>query len=479
MSSLSERISGLCAAGPLYSVAQTRALETTPIQAPAGDTLMQRAGLALARLTLALAPHAQVVWVACGPGNNGGDGLQAAAHLQQWGKTVLVSLVHDAEASPADAHAAWLAAQAAGVSMGEHPPARYDICVDALFGIGALRPLQGAYADWVRLMNASPAPTLAVDIPTGLNADTGAVAPVHVQADHTLSLLTLKPGLWTGGGRDACGEIWLNTLDMSDAAAPTARLLRPGVRPLRLHASHKGSYGDVGVVGGAPGMAGAALLAARSALHGGAGRVFVCPLDADHLGLDFGAPELMFRHVEDLDLRHMSVVAGCGGGTAIGPHLASILEQAQQLVLDADALNHMAQSPALQAQLTLRGAAGSVITPHPLEAARLLGCTAAQVQHDRLAAARALAQRYQCVVVLKGSGTVIAAPGQTPCINPSGNAKLATAGTGDVLAGLLGANLACGMSAWEAACDAVFLHGQAADDWPGTVLTASALCQWP
>jgi hydroxyethylthiazole kinase-like uncharacterized protein yjeF len=483
MSTNSERILGsagpaLQRAWPLFDVAHARALETTQPAHTGSASLMQTAGLALAWLALALAPHARVIWVACGPGNNGGDGLEAAAHLQRWGKQVIVSLVHDPAHSPPDARQAWAAAEVAGVTFTNTPPATFDLCLDALFGIGSLRPLAGDYAQWASHMNASQAPTLAVDVPSGLNADTGALGALHVVANHTLSLLTLKPGLFTGSGRDACGDIWFNNLGVCPAGEPQAWLSGPSTEPPRLHASHKGSYGDVCVVGGAKGMAGAALLAARSALHAGAGRVFVCPLGAPELVLDTQLPELMFRCFDSLDWRDMTLVAGCGGSDAIAQHLPAILHGAKRLVLDADALNHIASSPALQHQVTLRPAGSTVITPHPLEAARLLACTAQEIQADRLSAAHTLAQRYQCVVVLKGSGSVIAAPDQIPHIIPTGNAKLATAGTGDVLAGLLGARLAGGMAAQNAADSSAYQHGLAADNWPGAVLSASVLCQW-
>ena len=465
-------------AWPLHDVAHTRALESSHPTGAGQATLMQTAGLALARLTLALAPHARTIWVACGPGNNGGDGLQAAAHLQQWGKQVQASLVHDRLHSPADAQAAWQAAAAAGVRFIDHIPADYDACIDALFGIGAQRPLQGAYADWVRAMNAHAAPTIAADIPSGLDADTGSLQALHVKASHTLSLLTLKPGLFTGAGRDACGDIWFNDLGAGTDAAPQAWLQAGPQQTPRPHARHKGSYGDVCVLGGAAGMAGAALLAARAALHGGAGRVYVCPLDPAAAMVDSVQPGLMFRRPHALDWSGMAVVAGCGGGQDIAEALPGLLAKAAHLVLDADALNHLGQSQTMQALLAQRPADSTVLTPHPLEAARLLGGSSASVQANRLAAAQTLAQRFQCVVVLKGSGTVIAAPGTVSHINPTGNARLASAGTGDVLAGLVGALLAGGMPAMEAACTAVYRHGLAADHWQGTVLDAASLCQW-
>ena len=254
----------------------------------------------------------------------------------------------------------------------------------------------------------------------------------------------------------------------------------------RAHASHKGSYGDVAVVGGeglaarGMGMAGAALLAASAALHSGAGRVLLALLDDGHLQLDPQQPELMLRRFDALALEQLTVVCGCGGGQAIARVLPEVIARAARLVLDADALNAIATQAALHALVVARGQHGqpTVITPHPLEAARLLGVTTAEVQADRLNAAQQLADQFNCVAVLKGSGTVIAAPDRVPAINPTGNARLATAGTGDVLAGMVGAHLAAGASALRAASEAVYQHGQAADVWPaGLALTASALAR--
>jgi hydroxyethylthiazole kinase-like uncharacterized protein yjeF len=188
----------------------------------------------------------------------------------------------------------------------------------------------------------------------------------------------------------------------------------------------------------------------------------------------------MFRPVDAIDFSAMTVVCGCGGGDAVHAVLAKILSTAMQLVIDADAINAIANDTSLQALLRARSQRGatSVLTPHPLEAARLLACSAADVQHDRLVAAGQLAQHFACTVVLKGSGTVIAAPKQTPVVNPTGNPRLATAGTGDVLAGLIGARLAAGRDAFDAAWQAVYQHGLAADEWPGDQpLTAGALAR--
>jgi len=480
-----------CSRRALHSVDLTRAIEQAAQASLPPHTLMQRAGLAVARLSMAIAPHSRRIWITCGPGNNGGDGLEAAMHLQSWGKAPVVTWLGNPDKAPPDAAASFQRAAEAGVTMAGTPPHDYDLCIDALLGIGigaSNRAPEGLIADWINLMNTGSAPVLAVDMPTGLHADTGHAVQPTVKAAHTLSLLTLKPGLFTGDGRDAAGTVWLDDLGINEclpdpvdkAFPPGAWLAGPSVSAARLHASHKGSYGDVAVVGGAPGMTGAALLAASAALYAGAGRVFVGLLDGGSMTVDVSQPELMFRAVDTLDFRNMAVVCGCGGGNAIRGPLAAILSTAALAVIDADALNSIANDTQLQTLLMARGRrlAGTVLTPHPLEAARLLGMTTSQIQQDRLGAAHQLAQRFGCTVVLKGSGTVIASPGQMPVINPTGNARLATAGTGDVLAGIIGAGLASGKPAFEAACEAVFRHGQVADQWAeDRSLTANTLSQ--
>ena len=474
----------------LYSVEATRRIEHAAQTALPPHILMQRAGLAVARLAMAIAPHARRIWLACGPGNNGGDGMEAAMHLQRWGKKPLVTWLGHADKAPLDASASFQRALAAGVDFADTAPHDYDLCVDALLGIGTEnRAPEGRMASWINLMNAGTSSVLAVDLPTGLHADTGVVAQHGVRARHTLSLLTLKPGLFTAHGRNAAGTVWLEDLKVPynpsteqelAVTAPTAWLAGAPTTAARHHASHKGSYGDVAVVGGAQGMTGAALLAASAALHAGAGRVFVSLLDGGTLSVDICQPELMFRAIDAMDFKAMTVVCGCGGGDAVHGPLARILSTSARVVLDADAINVIAKDAQLQSLLIARAKrlAATVITPHPLEAARLLGTTASQVQHDRLACAQQLAHRFGCTVVLKGSGTVTAAPGRTPVINPTGNARLATAGTGDVLAGMVGARLASGRDAFEAAVESVYLHGQAADQWPvGTTLVAQTLAQ--
>lgn len=481
----------------LFNVESTRQLEQLAANTLPPHALMQRAGSAVARLALALAPHARTVWIACGPGNNGGDGLEAATHLLRWGKSVVVTWLGEESRTPPDARASLQRAREAGAAFANAPPTglgAHDLCIDALLGIGNRRALQGRMLELTTHLNTCAAPVLSIDLPSGLDADTGqAVAPEDaspqtgqkpcqgstVRAQHTLSLLTLKPGLFTGHGRDAAGQVWFANLEVDDASVPANAVLT-GAPPWvqRPHASHKGSYGDVAIVGGASGMTGAALLAASAALHGGAGRVYVALLDPAAMTVDAGRPELMFRPLDHLDLHTTTLVCGCGGGDTVHEVLPRVLATTAALVLDADALNAIARDSQLQTLLTNRGHRGraTVITPHPLEAARLLGSATSQMQADRLRAAQQLADRFACTVVLKGSGTVIAEVNRVPAINPTGNARLATAGTGDVLAGMIGARLASGSEAYSAACEAVFEHGQLADEWPeGEPLVAGRL----
>jgi ADP-dependent NAD(P)H-hydrate dehydratase / NAD(P)H-hydrate epimerase len=473
----------------LHDVRASRSIEAAALAQHAPHVLMQRAGTAVARLALAVAPHAQRIWVACGPGNNGGDGLVAARQLHRAGIHVQATLSGDAQRLPDDARQALADALQDGVAVsGEHPDAPCDLVIDALLGLGASRAPQGALAETIAAINNMQTQVLAVDLPSGLNADTGQrLGAAAVTATHTLSLLTLKPGLFTGVGRDHAGQIWLDALGLptTDSNA-TARL--SGAHTLqvlgpRAHASHKGSHGDLVVVGGAAGMTGAALLAARAALASGAGRVFVSLLDAGGPPCDLQHPELMFRpqwwHSEPATLARCTVVCGCGGGTAVREVLPVLLSRCPRLLLDADALNALAADEGLRRQLRDRSARGqaTLLTPHPLEAARLLGSDVAGVQADRLQAAATLAQTEGCVVLLKGSGSVIAAPGEPPVINPSGNGLLAGGGTGDVLAGWAGgfwAQLAPAhgdqVSARLAVQAAAWLHGHAADlqlaRWP-------------
>lgn len=468
----------------LYNAEQTQAIEREAAQSLPSFTLMQRAGLATAQLAMAIAPHAQKIWIACGPGNNGGDGLEAAAHLHTWGKRVVVSWLGDMGQASADTQQACMNAKNAGVAFSNAPPAQFDLALDALLGIGAHREPDGDMAHWLHIMQQRDAAILCVDIPSGLLADTGKwLSPrtPHPNKRHTLSLLTLKPGLFTADGRDAAGQVWFNNLGVAPTNTPQAWLqyARPAQSPLAFN-SHKGSYGDVSILGGAQGMTGAAVLSALGALHGHAGRVFVGLLDQVAQQAAVAAnPSLMFRAPQSLPLETSVVVCGCGGGELIQNHLPKVLSSAAKLVLDADALNAIARDTSLQTLLKKRAQRQriTVLTPHPLEAARLLGSTSQHVQTDRLRAAQQLADTFQATVVLKGSGSVMASPTHRPVINGSGNARLATAGTGDVLSGLIGAYLARSAVAFDATCHAVFVHGQVADTWPcaGPALDAGML----
>jgi len=470
---------------PLHQIAATRQIEQLAASHLPAGTLMQRAGLAVAQLAMALTPHSQRIWVACGPGNNGGDGLEAALHLKAWGKQPWVTWLGRPDRVPAETLAAYLRFQQAGLCIESEPGEGFDLCIDALLGIGTqVREPNTQMADWIDRLNSGSSPVLSVDVPSGLNADTGQVTAWHVKASHTLSLLTLKPGLFTAYGRDAAGTLWLDnlgltTIELSQNSA-VAQLLEKSSATARPYGSHKGMFGDVAVLAGAPGMAGAALLAASAALHAGAGRVLVGLLDGDTIGVDTQNPELMFRPMASLDFSTMTVVCGCGGGQAVQTILPRVLSTSAHLVLDADALNAIATDDHLQSLLISRSnrQVTTVLTPHPLEAARLLGIHTQQVQADRLDSAQLLSRRFACTVALKGSGTVIAAPGHVLAINPSGNGKLATAGTGDVLAGMIGAQLARGVPTFEAACQAVYRHGELADHCPdNTPLTASQLAK--
>lgn len=485
---------------PLFDTAATRHIEQRAQAALPPHTLMRRAGLAVARLSLALAPHARTVWLACGPGNNGGDGLEAAAQLKQLGKRAVVTWLGDEATAPGDARASLQRAREAGVEFSADAPAgltAHDLFVDALLGIGQTRAPEGRMAHLMWALGQTAAPVLAVDLPSGLGADTGQITTNSIAKEHywtrvnglfhaknTLTLLTLKPGLFTGHGRDAAGQVWFDNLGVDPGPeTPTAWLQGEPAAHTWRHASHKGIHGDVAVIGGegltagGMGMSGAAVLAATAALHGGAGRVLLCPLDPALTAIPL-QPELMLRRFEALDLGTLTVVCGCGGGDAVRPLLPAVLSRAARLVLDADALNATATDAQLQTLLRHRASRGmgTVLTPHPLEAARLLGGTTADVQVNRLAAAQQLADATACTVVLKGSGSVIATPGAVLRVNPTGNGRLGVAGTGDVLAGFVGARWARGLSAMDAAAGAVWLHGAAADAWRhDESLTAAAL----
>ncbi|WP_016835200.1 bifunctional ADP-dependent NAD(P)H-hydrate dehydratase/NAD(P)H-hydrate epimerase [Herbaspirillum lusitanum] len=471
----------------LYSIAEIRRIEHAAKAELPSYTLMQRAGEACARRALSLVAGDDDVHVLilAGPGNNGGDALEAAHYLSQFELHVAVALHADESKQPDDARKALQRARESEVEFldiadAEHlTQTRWTLVIDGLFGIGQTRPIAGKLRACVDYVNSLRCPILSIDIASGLSADTGAIVGgagcVAVRATHTLSFIGDKPGLHTCDGSDHSGQIVVDTLEIAaERFLPTRAFLNgpqsfaTALKP-RANNSHKGSYGDVIVVGGARGMAGAPVLAARTAAFGGAGRVYVAFVD-DGLAYDDKHPELMFRLADRVEFAaSAALVVGPGMGTSRHAHdiLARALDSEAEIVVDADALNLISAEPALQHKLHRRSQAGAaaktIITPHPLEAARLLDATTAEIQNDRPAAARLLARHFKSIAILKGAGTVIAFPDGDIVINTTGNPALSTAGTGDVLSGLCGALLAQGWPATQAALAAVWLHGKAAD----------------
>jgi ADP-dependent NAD(P)H-hydrate dehydratase / NAD(P)H-hydrate epimerase len=460
----------------LYSVDQVRAIERSAYAGLAPGTLMQRAGQAAAAFALELLGERRdlPVLVLAGPGNNGGDALELACSLADAGIDATVLHVpgqRDASDETASAHERARAGTVGFIDMFP-PDGQWGLVVDGLFGIGLTRALGNAYRELVAAVASVRCPILALDVPSGLDADTGGVVGpdgVAVRATHTITFLGNKPGLHTADGRDYAGQVRVDALGVGAGhrPLPAARLGAADAFAhcvaARRHNTHKGSFGDVAVVGGASGMAGAALLAARAALYSGAGRSFAAMLDSGP-GYDSVTPEIMIRPADDFEFAQRTLVIGPGMGDSANAMrlLARALDSDSALVIDADAINLIAASCDLLARLSGRSAP-ALLTPHPLEAARLLGTSAALVQADRLAAARALALRTNATVILKGSGSVIARADGSIVINPTGNAGLASAGSGDVLAGICGALLAQGWLGWEAAKGAAGIHGAAAD----------------
>lgn len=435
----------------------------------AKPSLMERAGACAARAAQAMlsgTTHSPLILA--GPGNNGGDAFVVARLLKGNGRTPRVLFAGDPARLPKDArqaHADWLAA--GGTCRNDYPAGDIGLVVDGLFGIGLTRPIEGIHAEWIESMNAGTTPVLALDIPSGLNAATGQATGPTVRADRTITFIALKPGLLTGDGPDLCGTLEICPLGLDirredgDGEEISPALLRHALHP-RVRNSHKGSYGSVAILGGAPGMTGATLLSGRTALKLGTGRVYLGMLE--RLPVDAGQPELMLRSPEEA-VDNASVLAigpGLGMSMLARELLARALDATPPLVIDADGLNLLSQDEGLRRKLAVRPAP-TFITPHPSEAARLLGCTTDEIQADRLAAALELARRFRSHVALKGCGTIIATPDLRWFINSSGNPGLATAGSGDVLTGMLAALLAQGWPPLEALLGAVHLHGAAAD----------------
>jgi ADP-dependent NAD(P)H-hydrate dehydratase / NAD(P)H-hydrate epimerase len=443
--------------------------------APASSPrLMERAGATGAAKVMQIlgGRHGRVL-VMCGPGNNGGDGFVVARQLKQTGFDVVVAYAGDEHPRATDAVSAWASWRAiGGVTLPRLPRDAFSLVVDALYGIGLTRPIEGEHALWIDAVNDMDCPVLAIDVPSGLNADTGSVLGRAIRATHTATMIALKPGLLTLDGPDCCGELSMHDLGLDCAAvAPPSgwqagralfdHLLRPRARN-----SHKGSNGNAVLVGGARGMAGAALLAGRAALKVGAGRVYVGMLDHAALPLDPEQPELMIRTPADVLSGDLATCVAIGPGLGQSPAALDLMREAigvsATLVLDADALNLLSQHGDLEKAVVAR-VAPTLLTPHPMEAARLLGSTTAEVQNDRVASACAIARRYRASTVLKGCGSIIALPDGRWFINTTGNPGMASAGMGDVLTGLIAGLLSQGWPADLALIGGVHLHGLAGD----------------
>ena len=469
---------------PLLTVRGVRAVEAAAQAEQPQPSLMQRAGAAAAEWVRELTgDRPDPILVLVGPGNNGGDALVCATELRRLGYACCCVGLPASDKTPADARAAHAAfAQAGGIlhpEIPDHTHYRFSLIVDGLFGIGLNQPLAAPYADWVEAANTlsllDNVPLLALDIPSGLHGDTGVAQPICISATHTLTFIADKPGLLTGDGPDHCGEVEICDLDIASALFALADATDVGAvngpelwaddLPQRGLNAHKGDAGSAGLLGGAPSMAGALLLAARSALHTGAGRVYAAALGNSQAGaptVDPLQPEIMFRDpasLREAPLTALGVGPGLGRSDVSRAVVASALDFAGPLVLDADALTLL---PPLAEQVTNRSDP-TLLTPHPGEAATLLDTDIASVEADRIGAAKQIAARYHATVVLKGCGSIIATPDGQWWINTTGNPGMASAGMGDVLTGITTGLLAQGMAPTQALCAAVWLHGAAAD----------------
>ena len=458
---------------PVYLTADVRAIESTA--ASSSPPLMERAGLAAAEVARDVSGGTgKPVLIFAGPGNNGGDAFVVARHLKQWYFNVTVLFAGDESKLSADARAALRAWRKAGGTVIQSPPVsqQWGLVVDGIFGIGLERDVGGHYAEWIKTINGLGAPVLALDLPSGLHSDTGRVMGCAVRATHTVTFIAFKPGLLTLDGPDHCGEIHLRELGLDTPKLRPApghligREVLAGVLEPRLRNSHKGDNGSVGIVGGDRGMVGAALLAGRAALKSGTGRVYIGLLARDAPLLDAEQPELMLRNAGEVlklaNLNCLAVGPGLGQTPEAAFYLGWALESPLPLVLDADGLNLVAADAGLAGQLKNRKSA-TLLTPHPAEAARLLATTTREVQMDRVGAAITLADKFNSLVVLKGAGSICAAPKGTWHINTSGNPGMASAGMGDVLTGMVAALLSQAVAAKVALLAAVYLHGAAAD----------------
>lgn len=462
----------------LYSAEQSRQLDRVAIDefGVPGYTLMQRAGQAcmdeLRRRYGAVAS----LTVVCGAGNNAGDGYVIARLARQAGMRVQCLWLVDPQKLSGDAAKASADFQADGgeASAFDSESALFgEVVVDALLGTGLTRPVDGAFAAAVDAINAAAVPVLSVDLPSGLSADSGSVMGRAVRADLTVTFIGRKRGLYTGDALDHVGELEFADLDTPPAvydnvACEAWRIdqsLLPSLLQRRPRNVHKGSHGSVLIIGGDRSMGGAARLAGEAALRSGAGLVRIATRDDHAAQLTAARPELMVSGVGSADglekLMGQSAVVALGPGLGTGPWSRGLFESALgfegPLVIDADGLNLLAGSPDQRDD--------RVLTPHPGEAARLLGASTREVQSDRFAAAAEIARKYGGVCLLKGAGSVLARHSPAPqfAVCATGNPGMATAGMGDVLTGVVAALMAQGLPPWEAACAAAVAHGRAGD----------------
>jgi NAD(P)H-hydrate epimerase len=461
---------------PLYRADAVRAVERAAF-ARGVDAfgLMTRAGESAAALLRERWPQARCVGVLCGTGNNGGDGYVAARALHRAGLRVHVVACGEPRTPQASAAAAaWSGAGQVAIAL-DAPLPEVDVWIDALLGIGLSRPPDAAMAALMHAVAAQRRSVFAIDVPSGIGADTGAAPGGYLPASLTLCFIAAKCGLFTATGREAAGEVRVDALGLDVVALDaTARAGGPAAIAVQASAlgdalperridSHKGHHGRVLCLGGDHGMAGALALCAEAAARGGAGWVEALTRPETVLALNVRRPEVMARaasEAQDLTSRvaGATVVAvgpGLGQGEWGRTLFAAALASGRPLVVDADALNLLAESP--------RRLDGAVLTPHPGEAARLLGMRSADVQADRFSAAQALVERFGAVVVLKGAGTLIAAPGELTRVIDAGHPGMASAGMGDALTGVIAALRAQGLNAFDAAWAGALAHSAAAD----------------
>ncbi|MGD2138612.1 MAG: NAD(P)H-hydrate dehydratase [Gammaproteobacteria bacterium] len=465
-----------CRAKPLYTAVQVRELDRISIEEAGipGYTLMTRAGEACWQALRENWPDARRVSVVCGIGNNGGDGYIVARLALADGLQVQLIQLGDAARLRGDAEQARQDFVAAGGQAAAFEQAALDapdVIVDAMLGTGLERPLEGVWRDAAVAINASDCPVLSVDVPSGLLADSGHVPGEAVRANVTVTFIGRKRGLFTGLGPDHAGEVRFD--DLGVPAAVSTRVSAgavlhagPSLHGLggpRRRAAHKGDFGHVLVIGGGPGMAGAVRLAGEAALRTGAGLVSLATHPQHAAVMAAHCPELISHAVADaralrvLLARARVVVIGPGLGKSTWAKrlLGRVLEGSRPLVVDADALNLLAAEPCRRDNW--------VLTPHPGEAGRLLRETTAVVQADRFAAVRALQDRYGGSVVLKGAGSLVCSGTAPVAVCDAGNPGMATAGTGDVLSGVIGGLLAQGLPLADAVLAGVCLHACAGD----------------